>query len=148
MEVQLSFFVMVLCYSRLLYLEFTVSQTMEHFLTCHQHAFETFYGVPGKSMIDNLKSAVLKRLTGETPLFNPRYVKKNFLNGLDLPDFSAVNPTAQHWLEAIANVRPMARPTSRRWSALKKNRPSSNHCPPCPTTARRSPSCALPSNSG
>jgi hypothetical protein len=24
-------------------------------------------------MIDNLKSAVLKRLTGETPLFNPRY---------------------------------------------------------------------------
>jgi transposase len=35
MEVQLSFFVMVLCYSRLLYLEFTVSQTMEHFLTCH-----------------------------------------------------------------------------------------------------------------
>jgi hypothetical protein len=25
-------------------------------------------------MIDNLKSAVLKRLTGEAPLFNPRYL--------------------------------------------------------------------------
>ena len=32
---RLSFFVMVLCYSRLLYVELTVSQTMEHFLGCH-----------------------------------------------------------------------------------------------------------------
>lgn len=56
------------------YLEFTASQTMEHFLTCHQHAFEAFHGVPSKIMIDNLKSAVLKRLTGEAPLFNPRYL--------------------------------------------------------------------------
>lgn len=47
---------------------------MEHFLTCHQHAFEAFHGVPSKIMIDNLKSAVLKRLTGEAPLFNPRYL--------------------------------------------------------------------------
>ena len=39
---RLSFFVMVLCHSRLMYLEFTVSQTMEHFLACHQHAFEFF----------------------------------------------------------------------------------------------------------
>jgi transposase len=71
---KLSFFVMVLCYSRLMYLEFTVSQTMEHFLSYHQHAFEAFHGVPSKIMIDNLKSAVLKRLTGEAPLFNPRYL--------------------------------------------------------------------------
>ncbi|MGR8932610.1 MAG: Mu transposase domain-containing protein [Gammaproteobacteria bacterium] len=33
------------------------------------------------------------------------YVKKNFLNGLDIPDFSAVNPAARQWLESIANVR-------------------------------------------
>ena len=33
------------------------------------------------------------------------YVKKNFLNGLDIPDFSAVNPAARHWLDRIANVR-------------------------------------------
>jgi hypothetical protein len=44
---------MVLCYSRLMYLEFTVSQTLEHFLACHQHAFEAFHGVPSKIMIDN-----------------------------------------------------------------------------------------------
>jgi transposase len=132
---RLSFFVMVQCYSRQLYVEFTVSQTMEHFLGCHERAFAVL-GVPAKIMVDNLKSAVLRRLTGTAPVFNPRYVdyarhhsfqiapcnvaagnekgrvesgvgyvKKNFLNGADFIDFSAVNPAAQSWLNEIANVR-------------------------------------------
>jgi len=70
---RLSFFVMVLCYSRMLYVEFTLSETMEHFLACQQRAFEFFGGVPRKLMIDNLKSAVLERALGEAPVFNPRY---------------------------------------------------------------------------
>lgn len=134
---KLSLFVMVLCYSRLMYVEFTVSQTMEHFLACHQHAFEFFgHRVPRKVMVDNLKSAVLKRLIGQAPVFNPRYldfsnhygftikpcgvgkgnekgrvesgvgyVKKNFLNGLEILDFSALNPALRVWLDTIANVR-------------------------------------------
>jgi transposase len=133
---RLSFFVMVLCYSRLLYVEFTVSQTMEHFLACHQHAFEAFGGVPQTVMVDNLKSAVLRRTLGQEPMLNPKYkdfashmgftiapcnvgkgnekgrvengvgyVKKNFLAGLDLPAFSALNPAAKHWLDTVANVR-------------------------------------------
>ncbi|HEX3081727.1 MAG TPA: IS21 family transposase, partial [Candidatus Saccharimonadia bacterium] len=133
---RLSFFVMVLCYSRMLYVEFTVSQTMEHFLACHQHAFEYFGAIPHKVMVDNLKSAVLQRAVGDAPVLNPRYadfaahnafrivpcnvgkgnekgrvengvgyVKKNFLAGLDLPDFSALNPAARQWLETVANVR-------------------------------------------
>ena len=53
---RLSFFVMVLCYSRMMYLEFTVSQTMEHWLSCHQNAFAAFGAVPKKIMVDNLKS--------------------------------------------------------------------------------------------
>jgi len=87
-------------------------------------------------MVDNLKSAVLKRTIGEAPLLNPRYldfanhcgftivpcgvgkgnekgrvengvgyVKKNFLAGLELPDFHALNPAAHNWLATIANVR-------------------------------------------
>ena len=40
---RLSFFVMVLCHSRMMYVEFTVSQTMEHFLACHQNAL-LFFG--------------------------------------------------------------------------------------------------------
>jgi transposase len=71
---RLSFFVMVLAFSRRMYVEFTVSQTMEHFLACHEHAFAAFGGVPSKIMVDNLKSAVLQRLAGAAPVFNPRYL--------------------------------------------------------------------------
>ena len=133
---RLSFFVMVLCYSRLMYVEFTVSQTMEHFLACHQHAFAFFGGVPHSVMVDNLKSAVLKRALGEAPVVNPKYadfakhhgfrivpcnvgkgnekgrvengvgyVKKNFLAGLEIADFSMLAPAATHWLDTVANVR-------------------------------------------
>lgn len=133
---KLSFFLMVLCHSRMMYLEFSVSQTMEHFLGCHQNAFRFFGGVPKKVMVDNLKSAVLRRIVGQAPVFNPRfidfanhygftivpcavgkgnekgrvengvgYVKKNFLNGLEINDFSAINPAAHYWMETVANVR-------------------------------------------
>ena len=41
---RLSFFVFVLAYSRRLYLEFTLAQSMEHFLACQQRAFESVHG--------------------------------------------------------------------------------------------------------
>ncbi len=72
---QLSFFVMVLCYSRLMYLEFTLAQTMEHFLRCHENAFRAFGGGVQQVMVDNLKSAVLQRPRGEPPVFHPRYLE-------------------------------------------------------------------------
>lgn len=133
---RLSFFVLVLAHSRRLYVQFTVSQTMEHFLACHEQAFAAIQGVPARIMVDNLKSAVLQRLAGCAPVFNARYldfsrhwgfeiaacapgrgnekgrvenavgyVKKNFLNGLELSEFSAINPAAQLWLDTVANVR-------------------------------------------
>ena len=71
---RLSFFLMVLCYSRRLYLEFTVSQKMEFFLSCHENAFAAFGGVPSRIMVDNLKAAVLRRLVGAAPVFNPKYL--------------------------------------------------------------------------
>ena len=70
---RLSFFVMVLCYSRMLYVEFTVSETMEHFLAGHANAFAFFGGVPERIMVDNLRSAVLRHAMGQTPVLNPRY---------------------------------------------------------------------------
>ena len=70
---RLSFFVMVLCYSRKLYVEFTLAETMEHFLACHEHAFEYFGGACAGIMVDNLKSAVLQRAFGQPPVLNPRY---------------------------------------------------------------------------
>ena len=71
---RLSFFLMVLCFSRRMYLEFTVSQTSEFFLACHERAFAAFGGVPQRLLIDNLKSAVLQRLAGVAPVFNPKYL--------------------------------------------------------------------------
>jgi transposase len=71
---RLSFFVMVLCYSRMMYVEFTLSQTMEHFLACHQNGFDFFGAIPARVMVDNLKSAVLRRIIGRAPVFNPKYL--------------------------------------------------------------------------
>lgn len=70
---QLSFFVMVLSYSRQMYIEFTLSQKQEHFLQCHENAFLYFGGIPQKIMIDNLKTGVLEHKRGEPPVVNPRY---------------------------------------------------------------------------
>ena len=71
---RLSFFVMVLCHSRMIYVEFTLSEGMEQFLSCHRHAFEFFGGVPQRVMIDNLKVGVLSHPMGEKATFHPRYV--------------------------------------------------------------------------
>ena len=132
---RLSFFLMVLAFSRKLYLEFTLAETLEHFLSCHRHAFEYFGGVVRQVWVDNCKVAVLSRAAGSV-VFNPRYldfanhygfqiracgvgqpqekgrvenavgyVKKNFLNGLELSDFQIVNPAARAWLDTVANVR-------------------------------------------
>ena len=71
---RLSFFVMVLCYSRQMYVEFTLAQSQEHFLACHQHAFEYFGAVPAEVMVDNCKTAVLSHPVGEPAVLHPRYL--------------------------------------------------------------------------
>jgi len=58
----------------MMYVEFTLMQGMEHFLACHQNAFTFFGAVPANIMVDNLKSAVVGRLTGQAPHFNARYL--------------------------------------------------------------------------
>lgn len=70
---RLSFFVMVLCYSRRMFVEFTLAQTQEHFLACHQHAFEYFGGVTTEVMVDNCKTAVLSHPLGQPAVLHPRY---------------------------------------------------------------------------
>jgi len=90
---RLSFFVMVMCHSRMMYVAFTVSQTMEHFLGCHQNAFERFGGIPEKIMVDNLKSAVLKRIVGKQPVFNPKY--------LDFASIAALPSALARWARAM-----------------------------------------------
>jgi transposase len=71
---RLSFFVMVLGYSRRLYVEFTLAQTQEHFLAGHQHAFEYFNGVTAEVMVDNCKTAILSHPLGQPAVPHPRYL--------------------------------------------------------------------------
>lgn len=71
---RLSFFVMVLSHSRMSYLEFTIGESMEHFLGCHRNALEYFGGVPRTLLIDNLKTGVVRHPFGENATFNARYL--------------------------------------------------------------------------
>jgi transposase len=54
-------FVMVLSYSRYLFLRFYLGAAMSAFLDAHVRAFSFFHGVPRTCLYDNLRSAVLER---------------------------------------------------------------------------------------
>jgi transposase len=67
-------FVMVLCYSRLLYVEVTRSERFEDFIRCHENAFQYFKNrVPRSCWYDNLGSAVTERM-GSLIRFNSRFL--------------------------------------------------------------------------
>ncbi len=72
--VKIHCFLMVLCHSRLLYIEFTRSEKFEEFIRCHENAFK-FFGsrVPMEIWYDNLRSAVTERM-GSLIRFNARFL--------------------------------------------------------------------------
>jgi transposase len=70
---RVSCFVMVLCHSRYLYIEFTLSQTMGSFLRCMEHATAFFGGVTEADVFDNMKTVVTTRTT-MGPVFNRRFI--------------------------------------------------------------------------
>lgn len=131
---KLSAFVMVLSHSRMIYVEFTLSQCLEDFIQCHINAFRYFGGVPRKILYDNLRQVVLWR-SGADIRFNPRftefsgvfgfepvpcnvargnekgkvengiyYLRVNFMAGRELV-WPDVNLDVQSWMKEIANVR-------------------------------------------
>jgi transposase len=69
----LSAFVMVLSWSRAMFVDFALDQRMETFLAMHRRALEFFGGVPKRCLYDNLKSVVLHHV-GSTVQFNPRFL--------------------------------------------------------------------------
>ena len=131
----LSAFVMVLSYSRMLYAEFTLSQSLEDFLQAHVRAFRFFGGITGKILYDNLKAVCLTRL-GAQIRFNERflefsghylfapalcqpghgnekgkvergiqYLRSSFLEGYRITDWVKANEDLRKWLLEVANVR-------------------------------------------
>jgi transposase len=124
-------FVMVLSFSRLLYVEFTSSMHLPVLIRCHMNAFELFGGWPLEILYDNMKQVRLSQQE-LNPLFvdfanhygfaikthrirRPRtkgkvermvhYVKDAFLNGRTFSDFGDLNAQARHWLAHTANAR-------------------------------------------
>lgn len=67
-------FIMTLSYSRLPYVEFVFDQGQVTWVKCHTHAFEFFGGVPGRIILDNLKSGILRPNTYD-PVFNKAYAE-------------------------------------------------------------------------
>jgi transposase len=68
---RVSGFVMALAYSRYLYLEFTLSQSMGSFLRCMERGLAFFGGTTTADVFDNMKTVVLDpRLR----IFNPRFL--------------------------------------------------------------------------
>ncbi|MCL6450442.1 MAG: IS21 family transposase, partial [Acetobacteraceae bacterium] len=66
-------FVMVLSWSRWMYLEFVSRVDLATFIRCHLNAFERLGGVPRTCLYDQAKVVVLGRDGNGEPLWNPRF---------------------------------------------------------------------------
>jgi len=129
-------FVMVLSYSRHLFLRFYLNATMSSFLHGHVQAFGAFTAVPRVLLYDNLKSAVLERI-GQAIRFHPtllelaawyhfeprpvavargnekgrveraiRFVRERFFAARPFADLEDLNAQALHWCAQEAAERP------------------------------------------
>ena len=129
-------FVMVLSFSRLLFLRFFLGSSMPFFVRGHVEAFGFFGGVPRVLLYDNLKSAVLER-HGDAIRFNPallelaahyrfeprpiavargnekgrveraiRYVRDAFFAARSFTDVADLNRQADEWARTRAAERP------------------------------------------
>lgn len=129
-------FVMVLSFSRQLFLRFYLDARMANFLRGHQAAFAAWGGCARVLLYDNLKSAVLER-QGEAIRFHPtllafaahyrfeprpvapargnekgrveraiRYVRESFFTARSWTDLDDLNAQAEQWCQGQAADRP------------------------------------------
>jgi len=128
-------FVMVLSYSRQIFLRFYTDQRLANFLRGHQAAFSAWDGLPRVLLYDNLKSAVLER-QGQAIRFHPtllefaghyrfeprpvavargnekgrveraiRYVRDSFFAAREWRDLDDLNAQAEQWSEKLSAQR-------------------------------------------
>jgi transposase len=129
-------FVMVLSYSRAIFLRFFLDARLESFLRGHAGAFAAWQGCPRVLLYDNLKSAVLER-QGDAIRFHPtllafaahyryeprpvaiargnakgrveraiRYVRGSFFAARQFADLDDLNAQAAAWCSSVAANRP------------------------------------------
>ncbi len=141
-------FVMVLSFSRQLFLRFYLNQRMDNFLRGHVAAFSAFQGVPRVVLYDNLRSAVLDR-HGDAIRFHPtlldlsahyrfeprpvapargnekgrveraiRYIREAFFAGRRWTDLDDLNAQADAWCAGPSAQRPCPEDTTRTVAAV------------------------------
>ena len=71
---RVSAFVMAQCYSRMLYLEFVLSQAMGSFLRCMERGLHFFGGSTKVDIFDNMKTVVISHTPAAT-VFNQRFLE-------------------------------------------------------------------------
>jgi transposase len=129
-------FVMVLSYSRRVFLRFCLNAQMDSFLRGHVEAFIAFGGLARTALYDNLKSVVLERV-GEAIRFNPEFlafakhyrfqplpvgiargnekgrverhidfIRKSFFAAREFTDVADLNTQARQWCDGRALDRP------------------------------------------
>ena len=124
-------FVMVLSFSRAIFVQFTASMALPVLLACHEAAFGFFGGVPRRILYDNMKQVRLgpgllhphlldfAAHHGFTPsthrAYRPRtkgkveraiqYLDGSLLQGREFADLAGLNAFARHWCEHTANAR-------------------------------------------
>ncbi|MBK6686036.1 MAG: IS21 family transposase [Deltaproteobacteria bacterium] len=77
---RVSAFVAVLAYSRLIYIEFTLSQKIGSLLRCMERAYAFFGGTTLVDIFDNMKTVVIAG-SGATAQFNPTFVEYAKIRG-------------------------------------------------------------------
>lgn len=124
---RLSFFVMVLCHSRMLYAELSLSEAQEHWLSCHRHAFEFFGGVPDRIMVDNCKTAVLRPGPGGEREINPAYAQFAKHYGFRVSPCNAGRPNEKGRVENAVGYLKKAFFAGREPSSLEALQPALRH---------------------
>ena len=95
---RVSAFVAVLAYSRMLYLEFLLSQQMGSFLRAMERALIFFGGRTAVDVFDNMKTVVLGR-TAAGPIYNPRFVEYARVRGFAISATAPRQPTGKPFVE-------------------------------------------------
>lgn len=128
-------FVLVLGYSRAMYVEFVDRCTMDVFMDCHISAFRYLQGVPAEILYDNMKNVVIGRENGRAVFnmeflhfahhygFQPKaappyspwvkgkverpmdYIRERFWRGYPFSSVQKANKEIMVWLNETANQR-------------------------------------------
>ena len=146
-------FVMVLGYSRHMYVEFVERCTMTTFLDCHLNAFSAFEGVPSEILYDNMRNVVVRRHVGKTkfnatfldfaahsgfkpvtcPPYSPwykgkverpmDYIRERFWRGYHYSDIHRLNDDIRLWNSTVASVRVHGTTKERVGDRFERERP-------------------------